>query len=190
MLKKMAEDEGVDLNAIITENIDDPFETGKEDIATDIFVHVSKKYAKLVDDWFNSNEQPLLEKEEELNRIRLVSSRHDPAAEAVDITDAIEVIRWYQYQIHVKLVRACRSAAEEALDHDDFPKDSDGSAKVALIGIDRSMAAWNTFLIYFPGQKASIVPLIQLLGNIRIRVENRFPDARDFVRPGFDEVEH
>jgi hypothetical protein len=34
-------------------------------------------------------------------------------------------IRWYQYQVHVKLVIACESASEEAIDYDDFPKDSD-----------------------------------------------------------------
>ncbi len=91
--------------------------------------------------------------------------------------------------VHIKLVRTCESASEEAIDYDDFPKDSDGSAKVALIGIDRSIAAWKILLTYLPAHKTEIIHLIELLENIKKRVENRFPCARDFVRPGFDEIE-
>ena len=39
-----------------------------------------------------------------------------------------------------------------------------------------------------PEQATSIVPLILQLERLRIRLEMKFPDARDFVRPGFDEV--
>jgi hypothetical protein len=38
-------------------------------------------------------------------------------------------------------------------DDDGIPKDSHGSAKVALIAIDRSIAAWEMMLSYFAGQK-------------------------------------
>lgn len=44
-------------------------------------------------------------------------------------------------------------------------------------------------LLYFPEQKTQIIPLISLLDDIKNRVEIRFPYARDFVRPGFDEIE-
>ncbi|MCK5470856.1 MAG: hypothetical protein KAI99_20175, partial [Cyclobacteriaceae bacterium] len=71
---------------------------------------------------------------------------------------------------------------------DDFPKDSDGSAKVALIGIDRSISAWNILLSFFPEQKKQIITIIMLLENTQKNVENRFPGARGFVRPGFDEI--
>jgi hypothetical protein len=37
--------------------------------------------------------------------------------------------------------------SEEEDGGDDFPRDSDGSAKVALIGIDRSLA-YNTIHLY------------------------------------------
>jgi hypothetical protein len=43
-------------------------------------------------------------------------------------------------------------------------------------------------LDYFPGQKTQMLNFIALLENIKSRVEVRFPCARDFVRPGFDEV--
>ena len=64
----------------------------------------------------------------------------------------------------------------------------DGSAKVALIGIDRSISAWNILLPCFSDQERQILDLIALLENIRKRVEIQFPGARDFIRPGFDEI--
>ena len=61
------------------------------------------------------------------------------------LKDAVEVIRWYQHLIHARLMRAVRGELEERSEFpDEFPKDSDGSAKVALIAIDRSIAAWGT----------------------------------------------
>ncbi len=67
----------------------------------------------------------------------------------MSIKDCVEVIRWYQYQLHVKLMRALmHSDIEEILD-DEYPSDADGSAKVALIGMDRSIAAWSRLLEHF-----------------------------------------
>jgi hypothetical protein len=98
------------------------------------------------------------------------------------------VIRWYQHQIHVKLKRALHSAQDEQFEIlNEFPKDSDGSTKVALIGMDRSISAWGKLLKYFPDQKKSIMNIISHLERLRKRAEKEFPDARAFVRPGFDE---
>ena len=58
---------------------------------------------------------------------------------------------------------------------------------MALIGIDRSMSAWKILLPSFPEPKEEIMHLIALLDNIKTRVETQFPQARAFVRPGFDE---
>jgi hypothetical protein len=189
MVKEMAKEAGMDIDAIDIEDSGNDSDAIEESTLPDLISHTSKNYGKSVDDWFNANVFLFYEKEDEMNRIRLISSQHHPAKEAADINDATEVIRWYQYQIHIKLSRAIRSASEEeSMDYDDFPKDSDGSAKVALIGIDRSISAWNMLLAYFPGQKTQMLNFIALLENIKSRVEVRFPCARDFVRPGFDEV--
>jgi hypothetical protein len=190
MVKEMAKEEGIDINSIDAEKNCNNGDTIKENSLADLISHTSKDYAKSVGDWLNSNDYLFYEKEVEMNRIRLISSQNNPAKEAANINDAFEVIRWYQYQIHVKLDRAIKSASEEeSMDYGDFPKDSDGSAKVALIGIDRSISAWNILSLYFFEQKTQILKLIALLENIKNRVENRFPCARDFVRPGFDEIE-
>lgn len=183
LVEEMAREEGIDLDAMAAE--DDA--RGDKEPPPDIISHLSKKYAAGVSGWFHSNEYALQAKEAELNRIQLVSFEHHPAEAAFNIADAIEVIRWYQHQIHVKLSRAFESAVDEALHADDLPKDSDGSAKVALIGIDRSMAAWKILAAHLAMGQDQMMGLIELLENLRRRVENRFPMARRFVRPGFDE---
>jgi hypothetical protein len=132
-----------------------------------------KKYANNASDWFRGFDH--LEKNEQSGQLE----------------DAREVIQWYQYQIAVKLMRAlsCRTDGwEDEPEMADFPKDSDGSAKVALIGIDRSIAAWRWVQLSLPERLESIVPLILQLERLRQRVEKTFPEAREFVRPGFDEV--
>ena len=127
--------------------------------------NAGKKYANAASDWFREFDQTI---------------------EISNTEDAREVIQWYQYQIAVKTIRALSGQKEEL--EADFPKDSDGSAKVALIGIDRSIAAWRMMQLSLPEREDSIVPLILQLERLRLRLENGFPEARNFVRPGFDEV--
>ena len=125
-----------------------------------------KKYANAASDWFREFDQMI-----EFNDL--------------DVADAREVIQWYQYQIAVKTIRALSGRKEEL--EADCPKDSDGSAKVALIGIDRSIAAWRMMQLSLPEREESIVPLILQLECLRLRLEKSFPEARNFMRPGFDE---
>jgi len=191
MVKEMAKEAGIDIDAIDIDETCNDSEAIKKKSLPDLISHTSKNYAKSVEDWFNANDSLFYEKEDQINRIRIVSTRHNPDKEVADINDATQIIRWHQHLIHVKLKRAISSASEEAsMDYPDFPKDSDGSAKVALMGIDRSISAWNILLLYFDEQKEPILKLIALLENIKNRVEIRFPCARDFVRPGFDEIDH
>lgn len=142
-----------------------------------------KKYANDASDWFR-----------ELDQIVEVSDGPACAAEcdwesAERRADAREVIQWYQYQIAVKTMRALSARIDEhAMEPAECLKDSDGSAKVALIGIDRSIGAWRLMQLSLPERESSIVPLILQLERLRQRIEKHFPEAREFVRPGFDEV--
>ena len=101
--------------------------------------------------------------------------------------EAIEVIRWYQHFIYVKLMRAVRGELDERDEElDDLPKDSDGSAKIALIAIDRSIGAWGTIYGLDSFQNEKILRFIAYLDRLREEVEKTFPGARSFTRPGFD----
>jgi hypothetical protein len=74
----------------------------------------------------------------------------------------------------------------ELEDNEYFPEDANGSAKVAIIGIERSMAAWAGLLNQFPQQERTILDLLVKLKRLLQNVDKAFPDARAFVRPGFD----
>lgn len=54
--------------------------------------------------------------------------------------DACEVVPWFHFLIGVKINRALTVWPDESRDF--ASADADGSAKVALIGIERSHAAW------------------------------------------------
>ena len=68
-------------------------------------------------------------------------------------------------------------------------EDGNGSAKIALIAIDRSMAAWHAMEMCLPGKSDSIAPIVAELERLRWLLEEEFPDARGFIRPGFDEAD-
>ena len=191
MIREMAKEQGIDLDAMEMEEENNNENNKEENSLAYLISHSSKNYAKSLDQWFESNEYLFLEKEKELNQIRIISAQSNPIQEVQDINDATEIIRYYQWQIHVKLKRAIDSASsEKSWDFDEFPKDSDGSAKVALIGIDRSIPAWKVLLTVFPGQKKQILDFVTRLEHIKNRVETQFPNARDFIRPGFDDIMH
>ena len=162
-----AREAGVDLNGA-TETHETRCKRKRQLVDNHPLTKIGKKYANTASDWFRE---------------------FDQAVELGDLEDAREVIQWYQYQIAVKTMRALSGRKEELDDPEiaDFPKDSDGSAKVALIGIDRSMAAWRLMQLSLPDRGESIVPLILQLERLRRRLEKSFPQARDFIRPGFDE---
>ena len=129
-----------------------------------------KKYANAASDWFREFDQTI------------------EVSDSEGLEDAREVVQWYQYQIAVKTIRALSGRREEeGPELADFPRDSDGSAKVALIGIDRSIAAWRLMQLSLPARAGSIVTLILQLERLRQRLEKGFPEARAFVRPGFDD---
>jgi hypothetical protein len=190
MLKEMAEEQGIDLDSLNMEE-DDKFQRGvDEKNVVHILGHLSKAYITMVDDWFDLNAYVFEHNEDPIHTYPgLYEIQSPPPEDTVTVMDSIEVIRWYQHQIYVKLKRALHSARDEHFEIlNDFPRDSDGSTKVALIGMDRSISAWGKILKYFPDQKKNIISIITHLERLRKRTENEFPDARAFVRPGFDEM--
>ena len=137
----------------------------------------AKSYSDIVEDWFRGRE-------------RFSFGTAAVANEGVDLEEAFEVIRWYQYFIAAKVIRAIRGKTEEEEERcDEFPSDSDGSAKIALIGIDRSIGAWAVIPRYNRLHTESVFEIISLLDLLRQAVEETFPGARSFIRPGFDSHE-
>lgn len=102
-----------------------------------------------------------------------------------EIDEALETLSWYQDLIQAKIRRALHvyyhvgSCGEEREDYN-------GSAKVALIAICRSEAAWNVLLNYCSEMKREILQLLVVLLQLKKDILFQFPDAEKFRRPGFE----
>lgn len=99
--------------------------------------------------------------------------------------EALDVINWYLDLIQAKMRRALYGyyQSEEKGKQDD---DYNGSAKVALIAADRSLEKWKVLYSRCVVFKKEISHLIVILEQLRIDIEGHFPDARAFLRPGFE----
>ena len=173
-------------------------------------VKAAEKYWKAVDKWFKGHQKTLRAKGSELvSMLKLELPGQTPQqieAVAKDLNDAIEVIRWYQYFVSAKLYRAVgqdeddddlrlveenpdeiedaevRQAVVDARDND-----ANGSAKIALIALDRSIEAWSRVRGHLPRAGDEIIDFLVQLDRLRKGAEAAFPKARAFVRPGFDD---
>ena len=122
----------------------------------------------------------------------LATAAPDPEA-IVSVAEAFEVIVFYHTLMPVKLARALSSRAdeEEELADDpemaEFPSDADGSAKVALIALGRTIVAWAVLARQRPdlGPPCAL-PAMVTLDRLRRGIEKEFPSAQAFKRPGFD----
>lgn len=190
MLEDSATEYGIDLNSLDLEAAKDELEARRQNAENHLCAFTAKTYSQKVKSWFESIADSFQQKEDDLNQqARLDLPDTNPTDEAATISDAVQVIRWYQHFIYVKLLRALKGTLDEAAEPpDEYPKDSDGSAKVALTAIDRSIAAWGLMYNSFPEHEADILDMLTLLNRLRRDAQTTFPDARAFVRPGFDDA--
>lgn len=103
------------------------------------------------------------------------------------LLDALDVIRWYSTLIGAKASRAIMGLEDKAPDGSPFQTDANGSAKVAMIGIDRSLGAWEIVREHFPEKTDELLDLFIKLRSIRQEMERLFPQWSHFQRPGFDQ---
>ena len=193
MIATMAAEQGIDLEALDLEAAGKRQDRRRAKSERHPLSRSAEQYAKLVNEWFDreypANEQ---ERDADLSRGDLPLLDFDAQDRASSIHDAMEVIRWYQFQIAVKIMRGLMGDEPEE-DTSDLvaaarQKDSDGSAKVALIGMERSISAWGRLRELVPDKSASTLPMMLHLEQLRRGTEQAFPNANSFVRPGFDEA--
>ncbi|MCS6845719.1 MAG: hypothetical protein NZ528_15575 [Caldilineales bacterium] len=188
LIRAVAEEEGIELD---TEAPEVEAEMARDREAMEHaeehpLTEAANRYIALVHDWFAMGPRRYRR-----DRDMLVEAALPAGADPASVLDALEVIRWYQFMISVKIQRALSSREREADDPEfweEMPKDSDGTAKVALIALDRSIGAWGALLPAFPQRQAATLEILALLSRLRSDLEQEFPNAWAFVRPGFDEV--
>lgn len=191
MIQESAEEMSIDLNDIDDEGFARQEELVHKMVEDKPYTRDAFSYAEMVSEWFDSNDDALQSKGEELlAQAQAEIPASQPETDALKIKDCLEIIRWYQHQIYVKLCRAASGMIRGELEESDYlPKDANGSAKVAILGIERSIAAWGGLLHEFPDQENPILDVLVALKRLLRQVDAAFPDARAFVRPGFDTQE-
>ncbi len=175
LLRERAAELGVDLDSVTCEELAEE-EKRTEEARNHECSLLAKRYAEMVAEWFDGR----MAEGESAGR----------AGGGLSLQEAREVIRWYQHQIYIKILRAIRSDSEDQTEiADEIPADSSVQAKVALIGIDRSIAAWGVTRKHLRDQDDGILDLMVHLDRLRGAVEGVFPHARSLVRPGFEEID-
>ncbi len=189
LLREMAEEAGVDLNTLVSPEDDARTTQILRDTKAHPLVTTATDYTMAVHKWFQAAKGLFEGKAAELRaKASMELPNTDPEAEVMDLKDATEVVRWYHTLISAKIRRAVQQGLTDRPSClDGIPKDSDGSAKIALVCIDRSMAAWVRIREHLPEQEDGILDFLVTLERLRRETERVFPDARSFVRPGFDD---
>jgi hypothetical protein len=128
---------------------------------------LSRSYIKEADDCLNESEE-----------------NKEPEAQ---LRESMEVIEWYKYFITAKLLRAlsAKNTRFEWEEEEEGLPGYNGSAKVALIAIDRSMQAWS--VLYDRNKSDQLLNLLATLDRLKKMTLTEFPQAMEFHRPGFDE---
>lgn len=181
MISKWAEENGVDLSPGVLAEVKEQKDRHRGQARTHPLARAAEEYARAVSKWFEK-ESPQMEVFSD------VASESDGRREPDEENDYIETIRWYQFFIAAKTIRGLLSRVHEDEDlGNEDSRDSDGSIKVALIAIDRSLSAWKLMGESRRDNPDSIHKLLLDLEKLRLSVEREFPRARDFIRPGFDE---
>jgi len=171
MIEEFAAERGIDLKAIEDKAAHEEHRERRKAAREKKLTKMAERYAHMAREWLKGEDDDLRE-----------AARFDEA-----LQDALEVILWYQFMPAVKIARGFMRN-ELGVEEDPIQNDSNGSAKVALIVIDRSIAAWGRLSTLLPEKAGGIMPILAHLEALRRRTEQTFPHARDFIRPGFDEV--
>jgi len=194
LLQKDAEKFGIDLNAITPEEIQESVQEHQvKQLMVDahpLSIH-SEKYPYKVKDWMDQYAIQI-NADQIIKEVSLGLKTEEEAENSMlFLKDGLEIIRWYQFMVHVKCKRALSDRQMEEMFGEDLPeeeKSHNGSAKVAAIAIDRSIQSWVLLLEFLPEQEDSILEILGLLQKIKKLLHSTFPCFGKFIRPGFDDI--
>lgn len=139
---------------------------------------IAKSYGLRLLKWLETNEDLFVKKAE------VFKMKNEE--QLVTFQDAMDVIHWYSLFIAVKIHRATL----ESYDFDDEEtdrNDKNGSAKIALIAISRSLEAFAFLYNHLHELEDEVLGFLADLSKIQRLMKKHFPEAMNFKRPGFDE---
>ncbi len=176
LIKEMAEQEGIDSEDLHKETVfSEPLKSIQLTAREHPCANAALVYSGMVNEWFAAVDEFSEAEESLLTNHPLFLDEH------------LQVIRHYQYFIYPKIVRAIEGRMSDPAAAKHEPQsDAHGTAKITLIAIDRSLAAWSVLYAEYPAHEDKTLSILIHLDRLRRSLEVVFPAARAFVRPGFD----
>lgn len=147
----------------------------------DNLLHIPKSFKLTLDygvsalEWMHNNSKIV---EGKLKELRSISN----PAEA-KLFDALEVIRWYSFFINSKVKQAY---VEMVMGYRDKNRNYRGTAKIAIIAMERSIESWSVLYEHIPHLEDEILGFLTELSSLKSMALNDYPKAMSFKRPGFD----
>lgn len=155
-----------------TDNIENPVEV------------MADEYCFAMGKWLEENHEELNTKS---NQLLTIYNNKEPA---LKFSDAVEIVQWYCYFISAKIHRSffkLDSRLQQEDDDYDLISDNKGSAKIAVIAINRSIEALTVLYPEMKAQEDEILSFMSQLSRIKNQLLAIFPAVMKFKRPGFDE---
>ena len=171
MVEEMLEKRSVDPDSLKRSDFNDDFEWRLHLIRNDEALVLAKQYRKKVTGWFKSLH---------------VDYGMEVRMQDTKLSDCLDVIAWYHALFEMKMAKALILKKEEEEEHK-VPYDSLGNAKLLLISVERNIESWTYVYQKFMENEDEILHLLIALQKLGKIVEQSFPDARTFIRPGLDE---
>jgi hypothetical protein len=176
MLYKAAAEQGVDLDAV--QPSEEEENRKEEELENHTLVQQAEEYALMIHEFFKANDE-YIEKTLlgflDINKVEVTSN-------------SIEVVRWYQHFIQVKIRSAVNFNEKDDIDINDLSEFnySLGSAKITFIAVERSMSALTVLYNEFPKLSDDILTILSRLERLKKTIEVYFPKVHEFKRPGFE----
>jgi hypothetical protein len=146
----------------------------KPDPSKEKAVSIAREYTLEMVDWLKANRDIISNIHEQL-----INNGGDNAQQ---IADNFEVIQYYFMIISTKTYRSFLQPTIENENHDAL-----GSAKIALIMIDRSIASWVKLYELLPNYEDDALTFLRKLTVVKKLILEKHPNAMKFKRPGFDD---
>ena len=191
LLYKAAKKHGIDLDKPMTKDEEQAYEQRNTLIDAETKKHpltkLCKQYQKITMPFVKKNEEINDKANELVSYVQMgITSEANAMNIVISISDCFGIIQWYLFFIDAKLQRALHGKLEDDED-DGYPKDSDGSAKVAIIAIERSIMAWSRLYELLPVSEDIVLNALSILSQLKQKAIEEFPQAMEFNRPGFDD---
>lgn len=163
----------------------------RETVRNHPLAQMAMDYMQAVTQWLEAAQPDLKVVADELVQTARSPAPNDAEDEALEIGDLIEVVTWYHTLLPPKLSRALDGRLEAREPDDDEPEelgkihleDANGSGRVALLAIERSIAAWLRLREIVPAQEDAILNLLVRLDRLRAGIHLALPAAKDFPLP-------